>query len=129
MPIPRMLDDRPQVRIPRVPAEDRLGLVRAGHEAGGIAGAPGRHGDGNRVAGHRPARLDDLLDGKTGAGAEVEGTGDVLFEGQDVGAREIGDVDVVADAGAVGRGIIAAVGMPVGSSPRRPESWAPTGLK
>src|ERR1700685_193930 len=52
---------------------------------------------------------DDLLDGVSAAGADVDGktifAGGEMVESFDVRGGKIVDVDVVADAGAVGRGI------------------------
>jgi len=84
-------------------------LFGAGYEAGGVAFAAGLDLYGDGVAGDAAGGFDDLLDGEAAAVAEVEdhpvarGEG---VEGEDVGVGEVGYVDVVADAGAVGGGIV-----------------------
>ena len=65
--------------------------------------------DGDGVAGDAAGGFDDFSDGEAGAVAEVEegaGLGCECVEGEDVGAGEVGDVDVVADAGAIGGGVV-----------------------
>ncbi len=105
MPVPGGLDDGPQVRVLRIPSEDRSGLLRGRHELRRVAGSARALVGGDRVAGHVSRHVNDFLDREADTVAEVE---DVVLaapqevvEGEDVGTREVADMDVVADTGAV----------------------------
>ena len=89
----------------------RLRLVRRRDELRGVAGPAGRHRHRDRVAGDLADDLDDLAVGEAGAVAEVEdpvSPGVHRVEGQQVGGGQVADVDVVADAGAVGGVVVVA---------------------
>ncbi len=89
-----------------------LSLFGACDEAGGVAGATRFDFGGDGVAGDAAGGFDDFFDGEAGAVAEIEDELVVLVEGvegEQVGVGEIGYVDVVADAGAVGGGVVFAV--------------------
>ena len=80
-------------------------------EATSLGGSPGRRGfstAGNFFAGHFFAHLNDLPHGIAIAVAEVVKSGLARLQAQDVRLREVKDVDVIADARAVGRRIIRA---------------------
>ena len=62
VPVPRMLDDRLQIRILRLPSEDFLRLRGPRHQTGRIPGPPRRNLDRDVVPGHFPAGVDHLLD-------------------------------------------------------------------
>ena len=101
MPVPGGLDDGPQVRVLRIPSEDRSGLLRGRHELRRVAGSARALVGGDRVAGHVSRHVNDFLDREADTVAEVE---DVVLaapqevvEGEDVGTREVADMDVVAD--------------------------------
>src|SRR5262245_58352895 len=102
--LPGVRDDGGETGVLGFPAEVGVGGVAAGDEGGGVAGTAGGDGGRDGVAGDGAAGVDDLADRETRAAAEVvdavraRGGG---VEGQHVGVREVGDVDVVADAGAV----------------------------
>jgi len=86
-------------------------LFFTGDEDGGIAGAAGREFASDFVAGDFFGSVEDFEDGKAAAVADVEGfAGDFFdrFEGAEVGIGDVQDVDVIADAGAVGGGIVRA---------------------
>ena len=74
------------------------------------------------AAGHAASGIDDFTYRKTAAVAEVveQRRGGVAERGQceDVRSGEVVDVDVVAYAGAVGRGVIVAVDADAGARPR-----------
>ena len=111
MPGPGAGEDVVELRVFGPPAEVGLRLRGAGDKAGGVAGAAGFDLDGDGVAGDAACGLDDLLHRKAGAVAEVV---DHLFglvergECEDVGVGEVENVDVVANAGAVGSGVVVA---------------------
>src|SRR5690606_8669868 len=101
------------VRAGVQPSPERAVAAEATRTAGS-SGRPGRGGRGlrDRVAGDAAGALDHLADGEAVAVAEVAdevfaGGGGV--QGEQVGLGQVGDVDVVADAGAVGGGVVVAV--------------------
>ena len=83
-------------------------FVTGGDEAGGVAGATGLFDGGDGFPGDFFAGGDDFADAGAAAGPEVIEGAFFGFEGEDVGLGEVEDVDVVADAGAVGGGVIGA---------------------
>jgi hypothetical protein len=99
--------------VGHAPAEVACGELARRDDPGGVAGARRgdvglerdaggvRHGRHDLAHGHAVARA-EVVDGFEGA-ALAERAG-----GCDVRVGEVGDVDVVADAGAVGRGIVVA---------------------
>ena len=111
MPFPGGGDDVFQFRIFRLPAQLLDGLVRCGHQPGRVAGAARFFHRRNFFAAHLFAHLDDLADGVAVAVAQVVKALLARREGEDVRLREVNGVDVIADAGAVGRGIIRAVNL------------------
>src|SRR5699024_9896116 len=104
VPVPGGGDDGVQVVILRLPAQHGLGLLRGGDELGGVASPAGRDLSGDGVSGDGPGHLDDLVDGEAHAVAQVEdvvvSTLHQVVQSQDVGLGQVGDVDVVPDAGA-----------------------------
>jgi len=119
---PGVGDDLAQVGLGRVPAQLAARLVGGGERGGGVASAPGRQLDRDRMAGHLAGRVDDLLVAVTVAVSEVV---DLVLarpdrrQGEQVGGGQVRDVDVVADAGAIrGRVVVAIqqqlVALPVG---------------
>ena len=86
-------------------------LFLAGYQDGGIAGAAGGNFARNFAAGDFFGGIEDFEYGKAAAVAYVEGfAGNRFdrFEGAEVGIGDIEDVDVIADAGAVGGGVVRA---------------------
>ena len=72
--------------------------------------------DRDGVAGHAARRLDDFADAEAAAVAEVEDEAAFVLrrncqrvQGQQMGIGQVGDVDVIADAGAVGSGVVVAI--------------------
>ncbi len=94
------------------PAQHLLGLAGVRDQAGRIALAAVAVGHGSLLAGHLLGGVDDLLDGKPLARAEVEPVGVAalheIVERAQMRVREIVHVDVVADARAVRRIVIRA---------------------
>ena len=94
-----------------LPAKLAAHFFSAGDESRGVAGTSSENLLGNFAAGEAAHGVQDLADGVTGAGADVKGCG---FQGVDilqsakVGSRNIQDVNVVADACAVGGRIVIA---------------------
>src|SRR6476469_5520015 len=110
--LPCVADDDLQVDVFRLPAELVAGAVARRHKRGWIAGAAVLDLGGNGVTGDLPAGLDDLSNREPCATAEVVdavAAGLGVFEGEQVCLGEVGDVDVVADAGAVGGRVVLAV--------------------
>ena len=104
--------DLPQVGPRGRPAQRPPGAPPVRDEGGGVARAPGAHVGRDRVAGDVADRVQHLLHGEAGARAQVV---DLVLAGPrrvqrlQVGVGEVGDVDVVADARAVGGGVVVAV--------------------
>ena len=110
MPLPGGGDDGAQVIVLGLPAQHLHRLLRGGDELGGIAGPAGRDLRGDGVAGDAPGHVDDLLHREAHAVAQVEdivlATLEQIVQGQDVGLGQVGNMDVVPDAGAVGGGVV-----------------------
>jgi len=88
-----------------------VNFVFAGDQHGGIAGAAGGEFARNFAAGDFFGGVEDFEDGKTAAIADVKsfaGDGFDRLEGAEVGIGDVQDVNVIADAGAVGGGIVRA---------------------
>ena len=95
----------------RFPAESVVKFVFAGDQNGRIAGAAGREFAGDFATGDALGGVENFQDGETAAVADVESlAGNAIegFESAEVGIGDVHDVDVVADAGAVGRRVIGA---------------------
>src|SRR5262249_27031610 len=106
VPIPRSPDDILQVQKSGLPAKLLHRLARGGHQLGRIAGAARAFADWNRKASNSLHRPDHIADAVPAAGPQVEypkPPGFGSLQGQGVGHGQILDVDVVPDAGAVGR--------------------------
>src|ERR1019366_6511369 len=92
-----------------LPSKFIHGPVRRGYQPGRVPG-PARLFDGrNRLARHLLARPDDLADRVTVAVAQVVEAVPARRQAEDVRLGQVEDVDVIADAGAVGRGVVGAV--------------------
>lgn len=87
-------------------------LFRTGNEDGGISRAARHRLDRDGVAGYAPGRFDDLTDRKAGAVTEVVDellAGGKRLKSKQMGMSEVLDVDIVADAGAIGGRIVFAI--------------------
>ena len=113
MPTPRAGDDVVEFGETRLPAEFAFGFIGGGDESGRVAGAAGLFDGGDFLAGNFLARGDDFAHGVAVAITEVVETGLARRETKHVRLREIGYMDVVADARAVRRGIIRAENLDV----------------
>ena len=87
----------------RFPTEFADGFFGGGDQVRRVAGAARFFDRRNFFAGDFLAHLDDLPHGIAVAVAEVVKTGFAGLQRQHVRLREVDDVDVIADAGAVGR--------------------------
>src|SRR5581483_2111121 len=98
--------------VPGPPAEAGADALGGGNDDGRIAGPAGPHAHIEVAAGHAPDRLDHLQHREAAAVAAIEdvavAAGAQVRQGRHVCLSEIGDVDVVAHAGAVGRGVVGA---------------------
>ena len=113
MPGPGGGDDVFELGVFRLPAQFADRLVRGGHQPGRVAGAARLLDGRNRLAGHLLAHLDDLAHGVAVAVAQVVEALPARRQAEDVRLGQVEDVDVIADAGAVGRRIIRAVNLAV----------------
>jgi hypothetical protein len=110
-PLPRGGDDLLDRGMLGFPAERPAELFLAGHENGGVAGAARGESAGNFAAGDFFGGAKDFEDGEASAVAHIEGfAGNRFdrFEDPEVGIGNVQDVDVVANAGAVGSGVVGA---------------------
>lgn len=71
-PLPCGFHNGPGILAPSFPAEDFLGFLRIGNQAGRVAFAARAVADGNFFAGDFFSRFQDFPDGKSQAGSEVE---------------------------------------------------------
>src|SRR4051812_20144860 len=106
MPRPGTFDNRRDRLELWLPAEFPLDLVGGCDQARRVARTSWLFHHGDLFAGHRLTGGDDFADAGAAAGAEVVEGALIRAEGQHVGLGEVYDVDVVADAGAVGRLVI-----------------------
>src|SRR5580765_2581636 len=103
VPGPRGGNDVLELWELRFPAEFAHGFVGGGHEFGRVAGAARFLHGGDGFTGNFFARLDHLPHRVAVSIAKVEEAAFARREAEDVRLREVHDVDVVADARAVGR--------------------------
>lgn len=84
--------------------------IRGGYQHGGVAGPAAGDDDRHRLAGDATDGVDDLFDRMPAAGPDIVGDAACLevVQGEDVGLGQVGHVDVVADAGAIGGRIVGA---------------------
>ena len=96
-----------------LPAQDFRRPLVGGDEHRRIPRPAGLQLGGDLPAGDFPGGVDDLFHGVTVAAAQIEHAAFAalvqMFQGQQMGFRQIPDVDIVPDAGAVGGGIVVAV--------------------
>jgi len=108
-PRPRGGDDFLEGRVLGFPAEGAVKFFFAGDQDGGIAGTARGEFAGDLVTSDFFGGVDNFEDGKAAAIADVEsfaGNGFDGFESADVGIGDIENVDVIANAGAVWRGVV-----------------------
>ena len=109
MPGPCGGDDVFKLCVFGFPTEFSERFLGSGHEPGRIAGPAGFLDGRDAFAGNLFAHLNHFADGIAFAITEIEEALLAGFHGEDVGLREIDDVDIIANAGAVRRGIVGAV--------------------
>src|SRR5581483_5732533 len=119
VPVPGGGDDVFELGILGFPAEFADGFFGGGDKFGRVAGTAGFFNGGDFFAGDFFAGLDNLTHGIAIAVAEVVKSLFAGREGQDMGLGQINDVDIIPDAGAVGRGIIGAVNLALGGLAER----------
>src|SRR5260370_17790458 len=99
------------------PSKGTLEFFLAGNENRGITGTARSEFARDSAAGDALGGIDDFQDREAAAVADVEGfagnLGDFLKRA-DVGVSDIEHVDVIADAGSVGRGIVRAEDIEMG---------------
>ncbi len=111
MEFPCGLDDASEVGVLGLPAQFGVGLGGVGGQHGRVAGAAGLFGDLEVLARDLFDGVDDLAYGVAVAVAQVVDQFGFLIEfaqGQQVSEAEVFDVDVIADAGAVGGVVVRA---------------------
>ncbi len=121
-PAPSTIDDDIQTGVARRPIQGASRKRGVGDQGRRIALATGRGLDGDGAAGDALGRGDHILDAGTLACPEiVGGEAGVAAAGKrrDVGGGEVGDMDVVPNAGSVRRVVILAVDLDVRFEPER----------
>jgi hypothetical protein len=108
MPGPRSRDDLVEVRDDRHPAEFVAGPGRIRDQRRWIARSPCAAHDGDGQARDTLRGFDHLVDGCAEPVTQIVSPGRSAtfrqrLERADVGSRQVGDVNVVANAGSVGR--------------------------
>ena len=86
-------------------------FITGGDEDGGVTGAAGKDFVGDIAGGEVADGVDNLADGEALAGANVEsvaGDASDVLQGEEMGFGDVEDMDVIANAGAVGSGIVVA---------------------
>src|ERR1019366_8119581 len=111
VPSPGGLDDVFQRWILRLPAEFGERLVRGGHELRRVTGTTRLFNRRDFLARDLLAHLNDFLHRIAVAVAEIEETALSGLQAENVRLRQILDVNIITDAGAVGRGVIRAVNL------------------
>src|SRR5699024_2153498 len=109
VPGPGVGDHRLDLRFARLPAEHAPDLGRGGDELRRVARAALLLGRLDVNAGHLAGGVDHLADGEAVAVAEVKDAVHARLgrpDRADVRVREVLDVDVVADRGAVARRVV-----------------------
>src|SRR5207244_1332595 len=106
VPAPGGLDDGMQIGVAGLPAELGPGASSIRDQLGRVARAASAQGHGNFVARHSAAFVDYFTNAVPPASAQIQFQARSRLQavqGQDVGRSQVVHVDVVADAGAVGR--------------------------
>jgi len=113
MPDPCGPDDLVQLRVIRRPAQLSNCLFRAGHQNRGVSGAARMDLGGNWMPSHAASRFDHLPHTESLSVSQVEDQPvlgrRVCFQGrqsQKMGIGNVGDVDVVANAGPISSRVV-----------------------
>ena len=127
-PLQRRANDLVECRSPGLPAEDLAGPLGAGDEDGRVAGPSRTHRVRDLVADEPSGRVEHLADAEAAgrcrgcrrAAVSVRAVARRgRLEREQVRVGEVRDVDVVADAGPVGRGVVVAEDRQRPARPRR----------
>src|ERR1035441_4715750 len=102
-----------ELRILGLPTQFMHRPVRGGHQPGRVTGPAGLLDGWNGLTGYLLAGADDFPHRIAVAVAEVVEAAPAWGEAEEMRLRQVEDVDVIANAGAVGRGIIRAVNFAV----------------
>src|SRR5688500_1559740 len=108
-PRPRALDHGLELAMDRTPSELLADPRRAREQPARVTGAAGRLDHADLAAGHAAHGVDDLAIRVADAATEVVGARLEAIdrvEAEQVRARDVADVHVVADARAVGRVVV-----------------------
>src|SRR6266403_2409229 len=108
-PIPGAADDGLKLRKLRLPIQIALDAFRARNQDCRITRSPRHLARGNRMPSYPANRFDDFSNAESASGTKIVNKLVVLtqsVEYQDVGAGEVADVNIIANAGAIWRRII-----------------------
>ena len=108
MPFPCGFNNILQLNDLSFPSECFVGFARVGNQFGWIAFSSGFFHAGDGFASDFFAGLNDFPNRMTTAYSQVVATGCLGFDGFDMSAGQVDDVDVVANAGSVRSGVIGA---------------------
>jgi len=108
MPVPRGGDDLVDLGELWVPSQFGSGFAGTGNKAGRVAGAAGFLNGRDGFGGDATAGVDDFANAVPFAVPEIEEPRDPGFKRADVGVGEVDDMDIIADAGAVGSRVVGA---------------------
>jgi len=111
IPIPGAADNFFEVGALRLPVEFAFDFFGAGYQDSGVAGAALDFADGDGVAGDAAGGFDDFAYAEAFSVAEI--VDELVFflqrvENEEVSARKIANMNVIAHAGAVGSRIVGA---------------------
>ena len=108
MPSPSGFNNGLRIFVPGFPTEAFLCFCGICDEFGGVSGAARSGGRGDGVLCDTAGGFQNFFDGETASRSKVDSACEIGKEGSEMGVREIGHMDIVADAGSVrGRIIIA----------------------
>lgn len=108
MPSPSGFNNGLRIFVLGFPTEAFLCFCGICDEFGGVSGAARGGGSGDGVLCDAAGCFQNFFDGETASRSKVDGACEIGKEGAEMGVREVGHMDIVADAGSVrGRIIIA----------------------
>src|ERR1035438_2807066 len=102
-----------ELRVFGLPTQFMHRPVRRGHESGRVAGPARLLDRRNRLAGYPLAGADDFPHRVAVAVAEVVEAAPAWGEAEEMRLRQVEDMNIIPDAGAIGRGIIRAINFAV----------------
>ena len=113
MPAPGALDNRAQVLESWFPAELAFDLFRGRDQSRRVARTPRFFNDRDFPPTHLATDVDDFTDARAAAGSEIVVRALFRAERENMRAREIEDVNVIPDAGAIRSLVVGAVNFDV----------------